>query len=248
MQELTTAGIGRRMLGEIEEVGLDEVLASFRANHHNSHAGIRNPISSLGRIYPITGLNELMQTHSVDTTRNNGGKKTQQQPPLAICGRYYPELLYRLIATLISPPWEKTISIIDFDGKFEALRLLVAAKQVRKEDLGHVYLWMPGQEEEEDCFGEVERYMLYGDHESREREWWGTVVIGGSGNGRRYPGHVGLTAGRSGWMRVGRVEVPGFGGKGVEHGLREREKRQEVVEKAGWVGSCAWGEFVFGNK
>ncbi|KAK4168284.1 hypothetical protein QBC43DRAFT_116573 [Cladorrhinum sp. PSN259] len=279
MRQLTAAGIGGRVLGEIEEVGLDEILASLRTacsaaatittttTTTTSNELVVTTTHTLHRpprtVFPILGLDELMQRHFRDTTRSGG-----TAPPLAISGRYH-ELLYLLVATLISPPWEKTVSIVDFDVAFDPLRLLFTAPaqeigaaaaggKVRREDLEHVYVWRPERGYEGDVYGEVEKFMLYGNHASREREWWGTVVIGsrstttttsaGKTRSGGYPAHVAVTAGRNGWMRVSRVEVEGFEGKGVEQALRERDSRQAAVEGAGWVGSSAWGEFVFGNK
>ncbi|KAK3987269.1 hypothetical protein QBC44DRAFT_127342 [Cladorrhinum sp. PSN332] len=271
--ELTTAGIGGRVLGEIEEVGLDEVLDCLRLraaaaspnitdsdNNNNiiSNHVLANTTHHRPRIFPIPGLDDLMQRHFRDTTRSGG-----RAPPLAVSGRYQ-ELIYLLIATLTSPPLRKTISVVDFDGRFDAVRLLVtrpvlpekgsAIEKPGREDLEHVYVWRPERGYQGDVYDEVERFMLYGNHGSREREWWGTVVIGtgpslGPGRSRgAYPGHVAVIAGRTGWMRVDRVEVQVFCGKGVEQALRERDSRQAAVEAARWVASSAWGEFVFGSK
>ncbi|KAI1655430.1 hypothetical protein F4813DRAFT_366952, partial [Daldinia decipiens] len=87
--------------------------------------------------------------------------------------------------------------------------------------------------------------MLYGAHGSRAREWWGTVVIGG-GSGASVKGDV--NAGWKGWLRVEREEVAGFPvGISVEEALRDRNKRQEVVEDAGWVASSRVGSYVWSD-
>lgn len=228
-----------------------QVLVSLRDAVANSNIEPNTTTTSIARprMFPIPGLNELVQKHFRDTTRNGG---TPQ--PLGITGRYH-ELLYLLVATLISPPWEKTISIVDFDGRFDAIRLLVTRPvgtdtpdKVGREDLEHVYVWRPGKGYEGDVCAEVEKFMMYGDHGSRRREWWGAVVIGAPGNiTGKSNAHVVVTAGRKGWLRVERAQIQGFGGKGVEQALSERESRQAAVAAAGWVGSSLWGDFMFGG-
>ncbi|KAI2618311.1 hypothetical protein GGS26DRAFT_574984 [Hypomontagnella submonticulosa] len=84
--------------------------------------------------------------------------------------------------------------------------------------------------------------MVYGDHGSRAREWWGTVVLGGGGSGARSD----VSVGWKGWLRVEREEVPGFAaGVSVEEALRDRNKRQEVVNGAGWVAMSRVGGYVW---
>lgn len=93
----------------------------------------------------------------------------------------------------------------------------------------------------------ADEFMLYGAHESRGRRWWGTVVIGGGGHGHGHGhGHVYVHAGWKGWLRVDREEVGGFAvGMSVEEALRDRGKRQEVVDAAGWTASSRWGTYLW---
>ncbi|KAI1360239.1 hypothetical protein F5Y08DRAFT_53659 [Xylaria arbuscula] len=112
-------------------------------------------------------------------------------------------------------------------------------------DLTHVHIYHPrsrAREDVEAVLGQVDEYMVYGDHASRGRRWWGTVVIGGSGGG----GDV--NAGWKGWCRGERESVSGFAlGISLEEALRERRRRHEVVERAGWVVGSPWGEYGFGG-
>jgi hypothetical protein len=104
---------------------------------------------------------------------------------------------------LISPPHEKAVAIVDFEGSFDPLRLLATPVEVQEEtattaataaesnkprttlqraDLDHVHILRPARGSSThiaDCVASIEAYMLYGSHRSRGREWWGTVVIGG---------------------------------------------------------------------
>jgi len=82
--------------------------------------------------------------------------------------------------------------------------------------------------------------MLYGDHGSKGREWFGTIVVGGMGGD--------VNVGWRGWSRVEREEVGGFGwGVSVEEAVGERERRREAVDGKGWRAVCEelGGEFTF---
>ncbi|KAI8952606.1 hypothetical protein F4801DRAFT_540666 [Xylaria longipes] len=164
---------------------------------------------------------------------------------MSVSGRYLP-FLYHLISTLISSPHSYTIVIIDTEGKFDATRLISnkpddkANYPAAPADLAHVHIYRPGRgaERVKAVLGTVDEFMLYGDHDSRGREWWGTVVIGGAG------GHV--NAGWKGWLRVDRGGVPGFQvGISVEEALRDRDRRQAAVDKAGWTAASRWGAYVW---
>ncbi|KAK3317011.1 hypothetical protein B0H66DRAFT_520197 [Apodospora peruviana] len=274
------SSVGARMLSEVEETSLDEILTSLRTNltnGNNNHNDSPDRVAASTsapppRTFPISRLNELVRRHF----------RATQSAPLAITGRHH-ELLYVLVATLIAPPFEKAVSIVDFDGRFDALRLLATApygdeigvataahseeeqgriqavemsssnRIVRRSDLDHVYILCPARGDLThiaDCIASMEEYMVYGSHRSRAREWWGTMVIGGGLNpaGGASAGHVAVTAGWRGWLRVDRAEVPAFSsGMSVEEALADREKRQAAVDDAGWVASCPWGWFTFGG-
>lgn len=119
-----------------------------------------------------------------------------------------------------------------------------------------------------DVLRAARQWMLYdaaASGPSRDREWWGTVVVSGSGTplnvGVDVENGVGLgmlvTAGWKGWLRVEREDLgigSGGGGGGgfasVEEALAQREaKRKESVERGTrWVagsgrgGAYAWKE------
>lgn len=136
------------------------------------------------RHFPIPFLNELVQRHFRAT-----GSAT-----LSITGRYH-ELVYLLVATLIAPPNYKTVAIIDFEGRFDVLRLLVTrlfcsstsestdVRPLEPSDLDHVHILRPPRRSNtpgalNTYLSVLEEYMLYAPHKSRKREWWGTIVIG----------------------------------------------------------------------
>jgi hypothetical protein len=78
--------------------------------------------------------------------------------------------------------------------------------------------------------------MLWGEHESKGREWLGTVVNGGVGGD--------IMLGWRGWLRVEREETVGFApGMSAEEALGESEARQEFVESRGWKAVSDLGEF-----
>jgi hypothetical protein len=153
---------------------------------------------------------------------------------------------------LIASPHDYTVVIVDTEGRFDVTRLIspTSAHSVSypatAPDLQHVHIYQPargrgighGQEQVKAILVAVDEYMLYGSHDSRNREWWGTVVIGGTG------GHV--NAGWKGWLRVEREKIFGFAtGVSVEEALKERERRQDAVHPAGWAASSRWGTYTW---
>lgn len=239
-----------------------KVLTSFRAHFATATSNtIDDPAidnaptpGTRPRDFGIGRLNDLITQYS----------RGPSSAPLAVTGRYR-ELLYVLVATLITPPHDKTVSIVDFEGRFDPLRLLSTvpysegttntARHVRPANLDHVHILRPPRGSTAttaDCVASMEKHMLYGTHRSRAREWWGTVVIGGAGGGgsnsvggTMSAPHVAVTAGRKGWLRVDRAVVPTFRcDVSAEEALADREKRQAAVEEAGWSMTSPRGGFV----
>ncbi len=86
--------------------------------------------------------------------------------------------------------------------------------------------------------------MVYGDHESKGREWVGTIVNGGGGGTGGLGKGIDVTIGWRGWLTVEREEVGAFGeGVNVEEAWGDRERRQEVVESREWKAVCDAGEY-----
>jgi len=233
--------------------------------HHNSTTTLPFTNPRLKQ-FPIPRLDELVNRHF----------RATQSAPLAVSGRYH-ELLYVLIATLIAPPHQKAVTIVDIEGQFDALRLLTTTpfddipsqrddartqqspitRRLRPEDLDHVYVlrYPHGNSSQlSDCLASIEDYMLYGSHRSRDREWWGTILIGtdhnttGSALNAGSAPHVAVTAGWKGWLRVDRSEIATFADLSLEEALADRDERQDAVNEAGWVASSPWGRFTFGDR
>ncbi|RYP78647.1 hypothetical protein DL769_003143 [Monosporascus sp. CRB-8-3] len=132
-------------------------------------------------------------------------------------------------------------------------------------DLRHVYVLRPPLSSPlAPAVAAAREWMVYAAHGSRDRELWGTVVVGGSAlpspssassmsDGGGGGGDVLVTTGWRGWLRVEREDVPGFGMRGsggsrvlsVEEALRERGRREELVERAGWVAGWRGGRYVW---
>ncbi|KAK1827507.1 hypothetical protein QBC39DRAFT_420218 [Podospora conica] len=256
---LTTAAVGARVLGEVEEMSIDEFLASLRtgfppsSSSSNPHADDPPPTFDLTtatttprkkkpKTFPFPPLDDLVARHH----------RATGSAPLALAGPAALDLVYLVVATLLAPPWKMAVSVVDLDGgRFDVLRLLAeGATDCRREDLEHLYVVRPppgcavGE-----CVAAVEEHMLYGEHGSRRREWWGSVVVGGGGRGKVEGESVAVVVGDwGGWMRVERREVGGFGEASVEEALEGRKRREGEVEAAGWVGMSAWGGFWFGGR
>lgn len=189
--------------------------------------------------------------------------------PLQLTGRYM-SLVYGLVSTLVAAPHRKAVVVIDVENRFDVTRLgadigdgdaeaASADSGTADEDqLRHVHVYRParcGPDDLARLVASAEAWMLYGHHESRAREWWGTIVVGApltgalNAAGPAAPGQgnpVEVTASWRGWMRVDREEVRGFPlGASAREALADRRKRQDVVDATAWVATCQWGAFVF---
>ncbi|KAI0534092.1 hypothetical protein GGR58DRAFT_79559 [Xylaria digitata] len=226
--------VGARLLEEVEEGSLEELLNSLRGAFTNNPQH-RNPQ------VPIADLSAAI---------NRYHRATQSaSPPLMSVGGRYLAFLYYFLSTLISAPHNYTVVVVDVESRFDVTRLInttstpgASATNSRNTatpvDLAHVHVYRPSREQVHAVVAGVDEYMLYGSHSSRGRQWWGTVVVGGVGGD--------VNAGWKGWLRVEREGVAGFPvGMSVEEALRERERRHEAVDRAGWVASSQWGTHVW---
>ncbi|KAI0891636.1 hypothetical protein F4806DRAFT_297212 [Annulohypoxylon nitens] len=241
--------VGAKLLNEVEESSLEELLDSLHTNLTGGPSNIRPEI-------PFPALAGIAARYH---------KATQSAPPpvLSVSGRYLP-LLYHLISTLIADPYNYTVVVVDAESRFDVTRLVSSSPRshyaaahrpnessypARIPDLRHVHVYRParGQEQVRAAVAAAGQWMVYGAHESRAREWWGTVVIGGgsgAGGGTGVKGDV--NAGWKGWLKVEREEISGFpAGVSVEEALRDRGKRQEAVDAAGWVTVSRVGGYVW---
>ncbi|KAJ0107448.1 hypothetical protein J7T55_009413 [Diaporthe amygdali] len=131
---MAEGAIGRRMLAETEETSLDEILSIFRASLNSTslnqagssaagipaatgvHVSAQGPSSSKVKSYPIQDLDRLVAQHF----------RATQSGPLSLSGRHLP-LIYLLVATLIAPPYNKAVVIIDIDARFDITRVTQCA-------------------------------------------------------------------------------------------------------------------------
>ncbi len=154
------------------------------------------PVPAINKLqsYPIATLNELVARHFRATGSTN----------LAVHGSYLP-FLYVLISTLILPPHNKAVVVIDMDHQFDPIGPLGcspvseldgdlvenptdaasvpslsshSSARVRSQNLQHIHLYQPPRDARlADVMAQAERHMLYGSHASKSREWWGTMII-----------------------------------------------------------------------
>lgn len=122
-------------------------------------------------------------------------------------------------------------------------------RQVTLDDLKHVHVYRPARgspSHTREVLSTAEHHMIYSKHASVAREWWGSIVIGGGSPAVLGPEAASVTTGWRGWLRVNREDVRGFGlGISIEEALLDRERRQRVVNNAGWTANCVWGGFAF---
>ncbi|KAI1079835.1 hypothetical protein F5B20DRAFT_590389 [Whalleya microplaca] len=252
MDSTAAKHVGARLLGEVEEESLEELLSSLRANLTHDNSSTRPPTTH--PTIPIPALQALSTRHQ---------KATQSAPPpvLSISGRYLP-LLYHLLSTLIAAPHSYAVVVVDTESRFDVTRLVSPSSPpspsstssssppshpAHPADLKHIHIYRPPHSgggggtpsQVPGLLAAAASHMLYGPgNASRAREWWGTVVIGSGGGD--------VSAGWRGWLRVRRAEVGGLAvGTSVQEALRERDRRQEVVEGAGWVAGSRWGGYVW---
>ncbi|KAH9439982.1 hypothetical protein MCOR02_003515 [Pyricularia oryzae] len=202
-----TGSTGARMLGEIEETTLEEILNSLRVSIAALDAetqpvtGPNPPSTSIittpdskrrgppqPKTFPIAPLNDLAARH---------GRATGSAL-VSISGRHL-ALLHLLIATLIAPPHSKAVVVVDLDGRFDPVRVLQCTPwssssddngnsitRPTPADLDHVHVHRPARTSGPQsaviraAVATAEQHLVYGRHGSVAREWWGTVVVGGA--------------------------------------------------------------------
>ncbi|KAH7149721.1 hypothetical protein B0J13DRAFT_313474 [Dactylonectria estremocensis] len=231
------AATGARLLGEIEEASLEEMLHGVRSaltldldsTLPDNKASAQVPIQAAKPTH-MRPLDQLA-ARRFQNTKTAG---------VSLSGRHLP-LLYKIISTLVSPPSLHALLVIDLDGRFDATRLTCDESH-----LHHVYVQRPARSSLERLravVSEAEGFMLYGNgaHTSAARQWWGTVVVGGIGAGD-------IAAGWKGWLRVDREHIRGFAlGISAEEAMEQRRWRQDAVDTAGWAATSDWGGFFFND-
>ncbi|KAF4976894.1 hypothetical protein FZEAL_6496 [Fusarium zealandicum] len=229
------AATGRRLLGEVEETSLEEILHGVRSalasNSNNKTQTQTQAHAQATKLTYMQPLDDIAARH-FNATKAAG---------ISISGRHL-ALLYKLISILVSPPHLYAVLIIDLEGRFDATRLTCSPSHTR-----HVYVQRPARSSPEQLralVAEAEGVLLYGDvaQASAGREWWGTVVVGGLGAGD-------VSAGWKGWLRVDREHVREFAlGISAEEAFEQRGRRQDVVDAAGWAVTSQWGGFTFNEE
>ncbi|KAK8085169.1 hypothetical protein PG997_006440 [Apiospora hydei] len=232
---------GARILDEVEEESLEQLYAAWHYSQSSSESqhSYSHPISS-----------------DIDST-TSPSLPNLSAPLLSLSGRYLP-FLYHLVSTLIAAPHNYAVTIVDADHRFDVTRLVSDSSRAptapvsgppnaatpnpypaTKSDLKHLYVYRPArsanQAQVQASLAAAREYMLYAPHASRNRAWWGSVVVGGTTTGTGTGGGGGekqkrlvadVVASWKGWLHVQRQEVPGFGVEmSVEEALGERERR-----------------------
>ncbi|KAL8349966.1 hypothetical protein RB598_005346 [Gaeumannomyces tritici] len=129
------SAMGARVLSEIEETTLDELLASLRSAFNGlssrdatrvaAETAIGPGVATRGKqsqqqqqqqqlkVFPIPALNGLAAKHL----------RATQAAVVSVSGRQLP-LIYLLVATLIAPPHGKTVVVVDLESRFDITRVL----------------------------------------------------------------------------------------------------------------------------
>ncbi|KAK6846207.1 hypothetical protein PG987_001395 [Apiospora arundinis] len=260
MDRATARREGARILEEVEEESLEQLINHFRTSTLSGTSPTRP--QGLKPLIPFPSLATLIARH-------HQVSQTFPPPLLSLSGRYLP-FLYHLISTLIAAPHNYTVTIIDADHRFDVTRLLVDSSTsnttstsypATRDDLKHIYVYRPARSADQSqiqaSLAAARDHMLYAPHASRGRAWWGSVVVGGTGGGFGGSATVDgrgerlvadVVASWKGWLYVQREEVSGFGvGMSVEEALSEREKRAELVRNRGWEARAREGAYTWGH-
>ncbi|KAK8149192.1 hypothetical protein G3M48_007956 [Beauveria asiatica] len=223
------AALGSSILNEVAGESFAEILDSLRNAYKPSVAPEHDALINFKvKKTGIYALDEIIDRHFQNT--KTGG--------LSIRGRYLP-LVSKIASTLASPPNNKVVIIIDYEGSFRASGLTCSESA-----LEHIYVLRPAENTRDqlrDVVASTENYVVYNEEakKSGNRELWGTIVLGSTAGGD-------VTAGWKGWLRVDREEVRPFPPDiSIEEALQQREERQRAVEASRWQVSSAWGGFCF---
>ncbi|CEJ92225.1 hypothetical protein VHEMI07886 [[Torrubiella] hemipterigena] len=215
------AGVGSRLLSEVDELSLEQTLSIFR---NTLDAEENRPYQRVKKTY-IPELDDLAMTHF----------NSEKTSTIAMTGRYLP-LVHKIISTLVSEPYKRSVSVIDLESRFDATRLSCS-----ESDLDHIYVQTfrySASNDVSQIMTTIEKFMLYNQlsKPSQEREWWGTIVIGGVGAGD-------VAAGWKGWLHVEPYKgpIPPRLRTDNADGATEGAQTQLPV----WIASSQWGSFVF---
>jgi len=157
---------------------------------------------------------------------HNGGR-------LSVTGRGLP-FLFHLLTSLLTN-LHGTVALLDLTARFSPSHISFPFSELQ-----HIHVFRPTPSNLKVTLESVEKYMLYGEHGSKGREWVGTIVLGGTGGD--------INIGWRGWLRVEKEEVGKFGdGVRVEEvwGEKGMKQRQEVVDEAGWRADCEFGDYCW---
>ncbi|KAH7062664.1 putative Rad51 family DNA repair protein [Macrophomina phaseolina] len=136
--------VGRRLLGEVEEAGLDEILRSVRASAypelHSSRFGIR-PLDRLLHLSQQQTAQPLPPHNQQPTAQASRNRDSQKLPLVELTsvgpGQGKTQLIYLITAIAILPRHydgidlrgkNSAVVIIDTDGRFSVPRLLQVAR------------------------------------------------------------------------------------------------------------------------
>ncbi|KAH8646661.1 hypothetical protein BX600DRAFT_154148 [Xylariales sp. PMI_506] len=115
MDVATAKHVGARLLAEVEEESLEELISTVQQAILAPNLGS----SHLRPRIPIPALESLIHRH-------HHGTQSAPPPLLSLSGRYLP-FLYHLVSTLIASPHRYAVVVVDVDHRFDVTRLVVSS-------------------------------------------------------------------------------------------------------------------------
>ncbi|EPE06947.1 cytochrome c oxidase family protein [Ophiostoma piceae UAMH 11346] len=255
---------GRRILGEVEEISLEEVMlrirghvgdfgdqyeGSNRADMHRSPHQIggfaaQSPVKQYRGAtaaglrllsFHVPELQQVVATH-FDATRS---------PELVVGGSRPLALVYFLVATLITTQ-RYAVVIVDTEARFEVRRLLgmrpavhgaVPKSSVCEDDLQHVHVFRTDPRWHtslRELVATAEQRALYGMQRRRDRPLWGTIAVGSTASGAALPSTI-EAVGASFPHGAGAALATGYYGWLRVDALRHHGEQDEQVRQDGKV-------------
>ncbi|SZF02556.1 unnamed protein product [Blumeria hordei] len=209
---------GAHLLKEIEAgtIPLSEILSALRASFGKCEESLTLP-AGLWRLVTANSHPALL---AIKSTPNSAASLA---------------LLHHILAYQLSV-CNEAVALVDYTGRFLVAHL---RNSCGPEDLRHLHVFQPTTHIS-NITEAVKQWMLYGKHESHDKKWISTIIIGGAevkdwlGMGR-----ITITVGWKGWLNV--VKEKKAYAEGVS--LQEAWDTKSVNESNIWRAWCEEGEY-----
>ncbi|CAD6499534.1 BgTH12-03645 [Blumeria graminis f. sp. triticale] len=212
------ASRGAHLLKEIENgiIPLSEILSALRARFGKPAESLALP-AGLWRLVTANSSPALL---AIKSTPNSAAS-------LALLHHI---LIYQLSVC------NEAVALVDYTGRFLVAHL---RNSCGTEDLRHLHVFQPTTHIS-NITDAVKQWMLHGNHESHDKKWVSTIIIGGAevrdwlGMGR-----ITITVGWKGWLNVIKEKKTYAEGVSLEEALDTKFLNESIT----WRAWCEEGEY-----